>query len=334
MAAPLATTRKLISVVVPCLNEEANIVRTYTAVKHVLDGVPAYRHEIIFVDNGSDDRSAALMRELVARDGTVRAVLLSRNFGPDASGVAGFAHARGDALIILMADLQDPPGLIPEFLKRWEEGYDLVLGQATAADEGWVMRSLRRLFYALVKKISYIDIPAGVTGYGLFSARVNQTLQRLPERNRFFRGLLAWTGFKRLLIPYQRSRRQFGRSSYSLLAYLKYAEKGLFSFTTLPLDIISYLGIFLVGLSLVASIVYVSWVVAFGNPIKGSATLFLGIMFFGGAQIFSISIVGKYIGIIFEETKQRPPYLVREVVERAAASDDGAGPSTDYAPVG
>ena len=315
-------SKKLISIVIPCYNEEENIARTLAEITRVISGISNYRFEVILVDNGSSDNSVAEMRQAVSRDPVVSAVLLERNFGPEASGLAGFTHAQGDAVILIMADLQDPPDLIPEFLKRWEEGYQLVLGQVTTNEEGRVMRTVRRWFYAILQRISYIDISSGVTGYGLFDKRVNDRIVAMPERNRFFRGLLAWTGARRCLIPYQRRRRQFGRSYYGFLSYLQHAERGFFSFTTLPLDIITYLGIFLVGLSVMGSLAYIVWVFAFGNPIKGSATLFLAIMFFGGAQIFAVSIVGKYIGIIFEEIKQRPHYLVREIVRQSGVGDD------------
>ena len=303
----------------PCHNEEENIERTHREIKRVLSSLSAYDYEIVFVDNGSTDRTAELMKSIAATDPQVTAVMLSRNFGPESSGLAGMQYARGDAVIAIAADLQDPPDLIPEFIKHWEAGYDLVLGQAVEADENQLMLKIRRLFYRIMNRISYVDCPVGVTGFGLIAARVNDAVVAMPEKNRFGRGLLAWAGFRRKLVPYHKARREFGRSSYNLFSYFKHAEQGLFSFTTLPLDIITYLGIALVALSVVASVVYAFWVLAFGNPIKGSATIFLGVMFFGGAQIFAVSIVGKYIGIIFEETKNRPHYIVREVVTQNPA---------------
>lgn len=310
--------RKLITVIIPCYNEAENIDRTYRAVKGVLTPLSAYDHELIFVDNGSEDTSAELMRRLAAADPTVTAILLSRNFGPESSWLAGLRQARGDAIVTLPADLQDPPELIPELVKHFEAGYDLVLGQVTTADENRLMLVVRRLFYAVLKKLAYVDMPTGVTGFGLISARVCRAICQLPEKDRFGRGLFAWAGFKRVLIPYQKVRRQYGRSSYNFFDYLKHAEKGLFGFSTLPLDFITYLGIFLVVLAVLLSVTYLFWVVAFGNPIKGSATLLLAIMLFGGTQVLAVSVVGKYIGIIFEETKRRPHYLIREIISSRA----------------
>ncbi|MBI4454630.1 MAG: glycosyltransferase family 2 protein [Acidobacteria bacterium] len=306
---------KLISIVIPCYNEESNIRPIYEAVTKVLETV-TYDREIIFVDNGSQDRSAKEMGALVERDSKVKALLLSRNFGPESSGLAGLQHARGDAVIVVAADLQDPPELIPEFVKKWEEGYDIVLGQMISSNEGRVMRRIRRAFYGILKNTAYIDIPSSVTGFGLIDRRVNQVINDMPERSRFYRGLVAWAGFRRCLIPYKRRERKFGRSSYNLLSYLRHAEMGLFSFTTVPLELLTYLGLLLVVLSGVAIATYVSLFLLFGNPIKGSATLFLGIMFFGGIQVLAISIVGKYIAIICDETKQRPHYIIKEVVSR------------------
>jgi glycosyltransferase involved in cell wall biosynthesis len=308
------TQRKLISIVIPCYNEEENINNTYKEVKRVLATLPNYEHEIIFVDNGSMDQSAALMKKLAREDPKVVAVLLSRNFGPEASGLAGLRHAHGEAIIPLPADLQEPPSLIPQFIKKWEEGYDLVLGQTQKTEDNFLIGWFRRFFYKLLKETSYIDIPRGVTGFGLYDARVNREVIQMPERHRFHRGLLAWAGFRRTFIPYDRQARKYGKSSYSFFNYLKSAESGLVAFSNVPLDFITYLGLFFVFLSVISIIIYIAWVLVAGNPIQGSATLFLGIMFFGGIQVLAISVVGKYIAIIFEETKNRPNYIVKEVV--------------------
>lgn len=308
--------KKLISIVIPCYNEEENIQRTYEEVKKVVNSLTNYSHEIIFVDNGSEDRSAELMKELAGKDEKVTALFLSRNFGPEASGLAGMRYARGDAVISVSADLQEPPSLIPGFIKKWEEGYDLVLGQAADLEERRLMAGMRRFFYKLLKRISYIDIPAGVSGFGLYDARVNKEILKMPERNRFHRGLVAYTGFRRFLVPYTKSKRQFGKSSYNLFTYLKHAESGLFAFTNLPLDFLAYAGVFLVMLSVVIMLVYTVATLIYGNPIKGSATIFLGIMFFGGIQVLAISVLGKYIAVIFEETKNRPSYIIKEIVTK------------------
>ncbi|OHB20938.1 MAG: hypothetical protein A2666_00590 [Parcubacteria group bacterium RIFCSPHIGHO2_01_FULL_47_10b] len=307
--------KKLISIVIPCFNEEENIERTYGAVKKVVDSLGTYDFEIIFVDNGSEDASAKVMEKIARRDPTVRAVLLTRNFGPESSGLAGLEYATGDAAILMAADMQDPPELIPDYLHKWEEGYDLVLGQIISTNDNRLLLGLRRQFYKILHRIAYIDIPINVSGFGLIDKKVLQVILAMPERSRFYRGLLAWTGFKRALIPYKRGERKYGRSSYrSIFSYIRHAEKGLFAFSTLPLDIITYVGLFLVLFAILITLAFVIIFYTHGNPITGSATLFLGMMFFGGIQILAMSIVGKYVAIIFEETKNRPHFLVKKVI--------------------
>lgn len=305
--------KRLISIIIPCYNEEANIQRTYAEVKKNL--LPEYDYEIVFIDNCSTDRSAEIMRSLVIKNPLVKAILLSRNFGPEASGLAGLHHARGEAMIIIACDLQDPPELIPQFIQKWLEGYEIVLGQTIGTADNWFMRKLRQSFYRILHNLSYIDIPQGVTGFGLIDKKVNDALKTLPEKNRFYRGLLAWAGFRRYLLPYQRRERHYGTSSYNLFTYLKHAESGLFSFTHLPLDFLAYLGVFFVLAALIIMLAFVITYFVYGNPITGSASLFLGIMFFGGIQVLAISILGKYISIIFDETKNRPHYVVKEILE-------------------
>lgn len=308
--------KKLISIVIPCYNEEENVENTYEVVKGIVDKISNYDFEVIFVDNCSEDKSAQLMCQLAKKEDCVTAVLLSRNFGPESSGLAGLAHAQGDAVILMAADLQDPPELIPEFIKKWEEGFDMVLGQVKSTQDGWFMLLVRRLFYKFLKKTSYINIPLNVSGFGLVDKKVNDAVVAMPEKSRFYRGLLALAGFKQSFVPFARPERKFGKTSYNFMRYIQHAEKGLFSFTTMPLDVITFLGVVLVGLSVLAIIVYLTWVFVFGNPITGSITLFLSIVFFGSVNLLAISVVGKYIGIIFEETKNRPHYILKDVVSK------------------
>lgn len=308
--------KKLISVVIPCFNEEENIQNTCMVIKEITEKMSKYEFEIIFVDNCSEDKSADLMSRLAQNDDHVIAVLLSRNFGPESSGLAGLSQANGDAIILMAADLQDPPTLIPEFIKKWEEGFDMVLGQIMSTQDNKLLLVLRRVFYKFLRSTSYIDIPLNVSGFGLVDKKVNQAIISMPERSRFYRGLLALAGFKQAFVPFVRPERKFGKTSYNLRRYIQHAEKGLFSFTTVPLDSITFLGVLLVVLSVLAIVVYIVWVFAFGNPITGSVTLLLGIIFFGSVNLLAISIVGKYIGIIFEETKCRPHYIVKEIVSQ------------------
>lgn len=312
--------RKLISFVVPCYNEEENIPNTYEELTKLASGLVNYDYEIVFVDNGSVDKSEKLMRELAKNDKKVVVILLSRNFGPETSCLAGQQHAKGDAVIWVEADLQDPIDLIPQFIQKWEEGYDIVLGRRDSSSENRLMFGIRKLFYKILRKVSYIDIPVNVGTFSLVDARVNKAMNALKEKNRFGRGIRAWVGFKSCQIEYHRLDRKYGKSSYSsIFEYIRHAEKGLFGFSTLPLELLTYLGLSIVFFSFLLIAFYLYRFFAYGNPFTGFSTIVLLVVFFSGIQILAISILGKYIAIIFEETKNRPHFLLKDTINY----DDG-----------
>lgn len=306
--------RKKISICIPCYNEEQNILFVYNSLFKIRNKVSSYDFEFIFVDNGSTDKTRELINKLAMKDKKVRGIFLSRNFGPEGSSKAAFDHVRGDAVIGLAADLQDPPGLIPAFIKKWEEGYDIILGSYTKLEDNIVMTFFRSAFYKIFKSISNIEVPINVTGFGLIDRKVINCLNSLPERYRFSRGLLMWVGFKKIYIPYERRKRIRGKSSYNFFDYIHYSEKGIFGFSYLPLDLMVYLGFILMIFSFLFIIFYLFIVVYFGNPIKASIPILLAIMFFGGIQLMSVSIIGKYIEVIVEETKARPMYIIDKSV--------------------
>lgn len=307
--------KKRISFIVPCYNEEENIPITYKELTKTALSLENYDYEIIFINNGSEDRSEELIKEITKKDPKVIAVLLSRNFGPESSALAGLHHANGDAIICIEADLQDPVELIPEFVKKWEAGFDIVLGRRDSGEEGKIINYIRKIFYKILKKVSYIDIPVNVGGFSLFDKKVNNAMNRLDEKNRFVRAIRSWVGFKSCQIPYERRKRKYGKSSYnSIFAYMRHAEKGLISFSNLPLELLTYVGMILVLISIITILIYIILFFTSGNPITASATIFLSIFFFGSIQILAISIIGKYIAIIFEETKNRPHYIVKELI--------------------
>ena len=239
---------------------------------------------------------------------------MSRNFGPEASADALINYASGDAFIALPADLQDPPDLIPKFIAKWEQGYQLVVGIYKKSQDNFLTLILRKNFYNLFKKISSIDIPINAGGTGLLDRKALNALKLLPEKYRFFRGLRAWIGFKTAYITYERRKRAKGKSSYRFIDYFKHAERGLFGFSYLVLDLMVYGGFILVFFSFVFFLAYLFTVLIIGNPIKASIPLMLAIVFFGGIQLLAISIIGKYIQVIVEETKGRPVYIVEEVI--------------------
>lgn len=286
----------------------------YEKLKQVTEKNKEYNFEFIFTDNKSTDDTRMFIKNLAQKDKRVKGVFFSRNFGSESSGQAALNYATGDAFIALSCDFQDPPEMIPKFIKKWKEGYDIVMGSYTKNQENFFMTIIREMFYQVFKKIANTDLPTNVTGFGLLDKKVVLALESLPEKYRFARGLTAWVGFKRALIPYERKKRQRGKSSYSLFDYIKQAERGIFGFSYLVLDIMVYGGFILVFFSFLFIVGYLYWVFVFGNPIKASIPLMLGIVFFGGIQLLAISIIGKYIQVIVEETKNRPMYIVEETV--------------------
>jgi len=305
--------KKLISIFIPCYNEESNVLRAYRALKNIEKGVKKYTFEYIYIDNGSTDKTKNEIHSLALSDKKVKGIYLTRNFGPESSSKAGLDYTKGDAVILFPCDLQEPAELIPTFVNKWEEGNDSVLGIYTKLEDPFPMVFLRRLFYRIMKNISDIDIPINNSGFGLYSRKVVTAMLSLPEKFRFERGIRAWVGFKTAYVSYERRKRQGGRSSYSFFGYIHHAERSIFGFSYLPLDMLIYFGLLLVFISFLFIVGYILFFLLFGNPIKGAVTILVAIVFFGGINLLAISIIGKYIQVIMEETKGRPSYIVESV---------------------
>lgn len=308
--------RKLITIGIPCFNEEKNVLEMYRETKKVINKITNYNFIFLFVDNGSTDKTRDKINVVIKKDKNVKAVFLSRNFGNEASGLAliDFIDENTDAFIMLPCDLQDPPELIPKLIEKWECKYNIVLAQYNKLKDSPFMTFMRRMFYLLFKKISNIDIPINVSGFGLMDKKVVKAIKSLPEKFRFGRGLSIWVGFKRTYVNYERVERKRGKSSYSFFDYIKHSERGVFGFSYLPLDLMVYLGFIITVLSFLFIIGYLFTVFVFGNPIKASITLMLAVVFFGGVNLMALSIIGKYIQVIVEETKNRPVYIVDEKI--------------------
>lgn len=305
---------KKITIGIPCFNEERNVVEMYDVTRKIINKIKNYKFTFLFVDNGSTDKTRERIESLIKKDKDVRGVFLSRNFGPEASGqsVMDYSGENIDALITLPCDLQDPPELIPKLIEQWENNFDLVLAQYKKTEDSPFMTFTRKSFYFLFKKISNIEVPINVSGFGLFDKKVIKAIRSLPEKFRFGRGLSIWVGFKRTYITYERVRRQRGKSSYSIFDYIKHSERGVFGFSYLPLDLMIYFGFIITLLSLLFIVGYLLTVLVFGNPIKASISLMLAVVFFGGFNLLALSIIGKYLQVVVEETKNRPAYIVEE----------------------
>jgi polyisoprenyl-phosphate glycosyltransferase len=304
----------MLSVVVPVFNEEETLRELHGRLSGALPPVEVW--EVILVDDGSSDRSWPLMRELSAVDPRLRLVRLSRNFGHQAAITAGLEAARGDAVVVIDADLQDPPELIPELVSRWRDGYDVVYAvRAERMGENRVRLFAISLFYKLFRRISGGDIPANVGDFRLVSRRVVDALMAMPERARFLRGMTSWVGFKQTGVEYRRDPRYAGASKYPPRKLVRLALDGIVSFSTIPIKLVAWLGFVLVLFCLVV----LSWTLytrffTHSAP-QGWTSLLVVVLLLGGVQLLSLGIIGQYVARIFDEVKQRPLYLVAETVE-------------------
>jgi dolichol-phosphate mannosyltransferase len=316
-------TELSVSIVVPCYNEQENIKALHERIADVMAQVTD-DWELVFVDNGSRDDSARTFSELAAQDPHVTVLSLSRNFGSQAAYSSGIEYARGDAVICMDGDLQDPPEIIPELVSRWLEGYEVVYGDRVRREAGLALRIANKIFYRLLRRFSYIDIPLDAGDFGLLDRRVVDIMNAMPERNRLIRGLRAWVGFRQIGVPYTRDARHAGRSSNSLLDLFRWASTGLVSYSYAPLELISLLAGVVMALAAVAIFVYTVLYFVRPNVPQGFQTLLVAILFLGAVQLLCLSIMSEYIAKIFEEVKARPKYIVRTVTN-AHGSNRGTG---------
>ena len=299
-----------VSVVVPVYNEEKNLTVLYERLCRVLSGVPSF--EILFVDDGSRDGSAAIIAELQCRDPRVKLLGLSRNFGHQAALSAGIDHACGDAIILMDADLQDPPELLPVLLAQWEAGYEVVYAVRQKRDDGLFKRATAGLFYRLLRRMSYLDIPLDAGDFCLMDRKVAEVLRRLPEKNRFLRGLRSWAGFKQVGVAYERPPRHAGEPKYTLRKMVRLAADGVMAFTALPLRLVSFLGVLTASAGMAYLGVAVFARVLTGSIPRGWTSLVAITLIIGGAQLIVTGLLGAYIARIYDETKARPMYVLAD----------------------
>ncbi len=311
---PLSDKRMLLSVVIPCLNEQEVICDTNSRMVAALEQIPV-NFEIIYVDDGSTDATPELLRELQAHDPRLRVVRFSRNFGHQMAITAGIEHSAGDAVAIIDADLQDPPEVIAEFIQKWAEGYDVVYGVRTER-EGETAFKLwsAKLFYRCMTRLSDTSIPLDTGDFRLMDRRVVDALLGMPERDRFVRGMVSWLGFSQIAVRYRRAPRLAGLTKFSLFKMLRFAMDGIFSFSVIPLRLATWTG-FVASAIAVIGIVLVSLERFLGveGLVKGWTSTVIAVLFIGGVQLICIGIIGEYVGRIYGESKRRPLYVVREI---------------------
>lgn len=300
------------SVIMACYNEEGNIPELHKRLTSVLaNQVDAY--ELIFVENGSLDGSGALLQRLAAEDPHVVVLGLSRNFGSQAAFSAGLASASGDVAILMDGDLQDPPDLIPEMLTHWQQGYDVVYGVRTdRLGVGPLTGAGYKLFYRVLRRTSYIQVPEDAGDFSLLDRRVVNVLNNLPERDRFLRGLRAWAGFRQIGVPYVRQARGSGITTNSFMDNVNWAVKGLFSFSFFPLEMISKIAFALTMLALVGALYFIVLHFTTHTP-AGFSSLIVVMLVLGSIQLAALGVLGRYLAHIYVEVKQRPPYVIEYV---------------------
>jgi dolichol-phosphate mannosyltransferase len=302
-----------LDIVVPCFNEEEVITQTHQRLREMARGIADAHVTILYVDDGSRDGTMARLRGIAAADPEVRVVGLSRNFGHQYALTAGLDEARSNAVVVIDADLQDPPEVIPRMVERWRNGADVVYGvRASRQGESAFKRGTAHLFYRLLQRLGDASIPADVGDFRLLDQRVVQTLREMPERDRFLRGLVVWAGFRHEGVAYERHARAAGETKFPFRRMFSFALDGIFSFSIVPLRLASYLG-FLASLLALVGIVYALYIKLFTvGVVPGWAAQWIGTLFLGGVQLISLGVIGEYVGRIYGEVKRRPLYVVGE----------------------
>ncbi len=302
----------VISIIAPIYNELGNIPELHRRVSQVLDacGEP---WELVMVDDGSTDGSTELLRELAAQDGRVRPVIFARNFGHQIAVTAGLDYSRGRAVVIIDADLQDPPEVILQLIEKWREGYEVVYAVRTEREgETWFKQLTASLFYRLIYRITDVNIPLDTGDFRLLDRKVVNVIKQMRERHRFLRGMSVWVGFKQTGVGYKRAARHAGETKYPLKKMLKFAADAITSFSYFPLQLAMYLGFLSAGISILAIPVVVVLRLAGSQAFFGQASTLIAVLFLGGVQLISLGILGEYVGRLYDEAKGRPLYIVRE----------------------
>jgi dolichol-phosphate mannosyltransferase len=302
------------SFVVPVYNEEATIPELYRRLRAVINGLES-ASEVIFVDDGSRDRSLEFLRHLQQQDPCIRYLSLARNFGHQIAVTAGLRLSRGDAVIVLDGDLQDPPELVPQFIQQWRQGYQVVYARRTQRQrEPWLKQSLAFGFYRVLRRLADVDIPADTGDFCLMDRQVVNLLNAMPERDRYLRGLRAWVGFRQTAVSFERDPRFAGTVKYTFGKSLALAVNGMVSFSKVPLRIATYLGLTAAAIALLMAFLVLYWRLFQPNsPVTGFTIIAMAMFFLGAVQLISIGILGEYIGRIYEEVKRRPLYTIAEM---------------------
>ena len=309
----MESNNKIVSLLIPCYNEELSLPHLYEEISNILDNLEKYSFELFFINDGSRDKTLSIIKELHQKDNRVSYVNLSRNFGKENAMLSGFDLVQGDCMIIMDADLQDPPSLIPEMLEYWEQGYqDVYAKRANRGKESWLRRNLSLLFYKILDHSTRFEILQNVGDFRLLDRKCIDALRQMRESERYTKGMFCWIGYRKKEIVFDRGDRVAGNSNWNFWALLNLAIEGITSFTTTPLRFASISGFFIAIIAFGFLLFYLIKTLIYGDPVQGFPTLVTIILFLGGIQLLCLGILGEYIGRIFNETKQRPTYLIEQ----------------------
>ena len=308
------STRKLISIITPCFNEEGGIADCYRVVRSILrEALPAYDYEHVFIDNCSMDATVGILRDIAAQDEHVKVIVNARNFGPSRSPFHAMLSCRGDIIIPVLADLQTPPTLIPQMVQLWEGGAKVVIATRRATEEGWFWRNLRNAFYAGMRRFSSIEQFPNYMGYGLYDHCVIEALRGLNEPEPYFRGLISEVGFDRAFVTYEQPPRRHGRSSYNFFSLADYALLGLSSYSRVPLRLMTIVGFAVSCLSFLCGLAYLVVKLLFWQSLPtGIAPVLIAVFFLGSIQLFALGVVGEYIGLLLNYSRRFPLVIEKE----------------------
>ena len=307
---------KTVSVLIPCYNEEQSLPLLYPELKKLMDSETKYNWEVLFVNDGSKDNTLNIIKALRSADKRINFVNLSRNFGKENAMLAGFDYVTGDCMVIIDADLQDPPSLIPQMLEYWEQGYqDVYAKRANRGKESWLRKKFSLLFYRILDNSTRFDVLQNVGDFRLLDRQCIDALMQLRESERYTKGMFCWIGFRKKEVLFDRGNRSAGESNWNFWSLFNLAIEGITSFTTAPLRFATIVGFVIAVLTFIYALYFVTKTLLIGDPVPGFTTLIVVVLFLGGIQLMAIGVLGEYIGRIFNESKKRPTYLASEYNE-------------------
>lgn len=310
--------KQLISYIFPIYNESGNIQILYKTIEKLLSQNKKYSYEIIFVNDGSKDSSLEMLREIQNKDSRVIVIDFSRNFGHQIAVTAGLDHASGDAVIIMDSDMQDPPKVSFELIKKWEEGYEVVYAQRRSRKDSFFKKFTADMFYRVLQKLADISIPRNTGDFRLIDRKVVNEMAKFKEHNRFLRGMVSYIGFKQIAVQFDRDERHAGETGYPLKKMLKFAADGIFSFSTYPLKLIQNVGLFVAGIAFIGIIYAIVMRIFYPEiTIEGWTFIVISVLFMGGIQLIMLGVLGSYIGRIYTEAQARPLYMINAVYRNA-----------------